>query len=84
MDVSRIDYEISTGEFFKNPALITVMDSVKRKDRALHLMGLLSDGQVHSSLEHLYALLRMAKAQQIDASLFTAFWMVATRRHHPG
>lgn len=62
MDVSRVDYEIATGEFFKNNVLVAAMVGVKKRDGALHLMGLISDGQVHSSLEHLYALLRMAKA----------------------
>jgi len=61
MDVSRIDYAIETGEFFKNDVLVKAMDRAKEGKRALHLMGLISDGQVHSSQEHLYALLRMAK-----------------------
>jgi 2,3-bisphosphoglycerate-independent phosphoglycerate mutase len=61
MDVSRIDHEISTGEFFENEILAGAMDGAKQRDRSLHLMGLISDGQVHSSQEHLYALLRMAK-----------------------
>lgn len=61
MDVTRIDYEIGTGEFFKNEALVQAFDGAKARGKALHLMGLLSDGQVHSSQEHLYALLRMAK-----------------------
>ena len=61
MDVSRVDYDIATGEFFKNEVLVAAMDGVKQKGKALHLMGLLSDGQVHSSQQHLYALLAMAK-----------------------
>ncbi len=61
MDVSRIDYAIETGEFFRNEVLVKAMDGAKARGKALHLMGLLSDGQVHSSQEHLYALLRMAK-----------------------
>ena len=60
-DVRRIDYSVETGEFFSNEALAAAMDAAKTGDRALHLMGLLSDGLVHSSQEHLYALLRMAK-----------------------
>jgi 2,3-bisphosphoglycerate-independent phosphoglycerate mutase len=65
MDVSRVDYEIATGGFFKNEVLVAAMEGVKKRNKALHLMGLVSDGQVHSSLEHLYALLRMAKAHEI-------------------
>ena len=66
MDVSRVDYEIATGEFFKNEVLVAAMEGVKKRNTALHLMGLISDGQVHSSLEHLYALLRMAKAHGLE------------------
>ncbi|MCA1557314.1 MAG: 2,3-bisphosphoglycerate-independent phosphoglycerate mutase [Acidobacteria bacterium] len=66
MDVSRIDYAIETGEFFQNEALAQAMDAAKANDKQLHLMGLLSDGQVHSSQEHLYALLRMAKQRGLS------------------
>ncbi|HET9786144.1 MAG TPA: 2,3-bisphosphoglycerate-independent phosphoglycerate mutase [Pyrinomonadaceae bacterium] len=65
MDVSRVDYEIATGGFLKNEVLVAAMEGVKKRNKALHLMGLVSDGQVHSSLEHLYALLRMAKAHDV-------------------
>ena len=61
MDVSRVDYDIATGEFFGNKVLIAAMDGVKKRGTALHLMGLVSDGQVHSSISHLYALLRKAR-----------------------
>ncbi len=61
MDVSRVDHDITTGEFFRNPVLLAAMDRIKKPGKALHLMGLISDGQVHSSQEHLYALLRLAK-----------------------
>ena len=66
MDVSLIDHEIATGSFFQNEILGAAMDGAKARDRALHLMGLISDGQVHSSQEHLYALLRMAKQRGLD------------------
>ncbi|HYE66133.1 MAG TPA: 2,3-bisphosphoglycerate-independent phosphoglycerate mutase [Pyrinomonadaceae bacterium] len=61
MDVSRIDHDIETGEFYTNEVLRAAMDGARARDKSLHLMGLVSDGQVHSSQEHLYALLRMAK-----------------------
>ena len=61
MDVSLVDHEIETGEFFNNKALTKAMDGARERGKALHLMGLVSDGQVHSSLTHLYALLKMAK-----------------------
>jgi 2,3-bisphosphoglycerate-independent phosphoglycerate mutase len=60
-DVERINHEIQTGEFFRNLALNAAIDSAVKHDRALHIMGLLSDGLVHSSQEHAYSLLRMAK-----------------------
>lgn len=66
MDVSLIDHEIATGTFFQNEILAAAMDGAEGRNRALHLMGLISDGQVHSSQEHLYALLRMAKQHGLE------------------
>jgi len=66
MDVSLVDHEIETGEFFKNPLLTEAMGLAKTRGRGLHLMGLCSDGQVHSSLTHLYALLKMAKDRGLE------------------
>jgi 2,3-bisphosphoglycerate-independent phosphoglycerate mutase len=66
MDVSRVDHDIATGEFFRNEVLLSVMDGVKKRGKALHLMGLVSDGQVHSSQEHLYALIRLAKQRGLE------------------
>ncbi len=66
MDVSLVDHEIETGEFFQNVILTTAIESARHPQRALHLMGLCSDGQVHSSLTHLYALLKMAKDHGLD------------------
>ena len=65
MDVSRVDHEITTGEFFRNEVLVGAMDAAKKRGKALHLMGLVSDGQVHSSLDHLYALLQMANGRGV-------------------
>ncbi|HEX8178284.1 MAG TPA: 2,3-bisphosphoglycerate-independent phosphoglycerate mutase [Pyrinomonadaceae bacterium] len=62
-DLERINYEVKTGEFAQNLALNAALDSALRHDRALHIMGLTSDGLVHSSQEHAYALLRMAHAR---------------------
>jgi 2,3-bisphosphoglycerate-independent phosphoglycerate mutase len=61
MDVSRVDHDIASGEFFRNEVLLAAMNGVKKRGKAPHLMGLVSDGQVHSSQQHLYALLRLAK-----------------------
>lgn len=64
-DVERINHEIKAGEFFHNLALNAAIDSAVKHDKAVHLMGLLSDGLVHSSLEHAYALLRLAKGRDV-------------------
>jgi len=73
MDVSRVDHDIATGEFFRNEVLLAAMDGVKKRGKALHLMGLLSDGQVHSSQEHLYALLQLAKQRGLDRVFIQCF-----------
>ena len=64
-DIERINYEIRNGEFYQNLALNAAMESAVKHDRGLHLMGLTSDGLVHSSQEHAYALLRMAKERGV-------------------
>src|SRR5271155_2732884 len=64
MDVTRIDLMIQNGEFFSNPVLTAAMHHA-RDGRRLHLMGLLSDGGVHSHIEHLFALVRMAQQQEV-------------------
>lgn len=60
-ELTRITKEIEDGDFYKNPALIKAVAAAKAKDTALHLIGLLSDGGVHSHNGHLYALLELAK-----------------------
>ena len=72
-DLTRITKAIEDGEFEKNDVLLDAMNSVKEKGTALHIMGLLSDGGVHSFNGHLYALLAMAKAQNIEKVYFHAF-----------
>jgi 2,3-bisphosphoglycerate-independent phosphoglycerate mutase len=64
-DVERINHQIETGEFYHNLALNAAIDNAVKHDRALHIMGLVSDGMVHSSQEHAYALLRMARAREV-------------------
>lgn len=60
-ELTRISKAIRTGKFAKNPVLNQAMNRIKDGPGALHLMGLLSDGGVHSHIEHLFALLEMAK-----------------------
>jgi 2,3-bisphosphoglycerate-independent phosphoglycerate mutase len=59
-DLLRIDMSIKSGEFYDNPALSAVMSKVREKDATLHLIGLVSDGGVHSQLTHLTTLIEMA------------------------
>ena len=63
-DISLIDKSIEDGEFFKNPALKGAMENLTQEN-SLHLVGLLSDGGVHSSIEHLFSLLDMAKRKNV-------------------
>lgn len=60
-ELTRITKSIRDGDFFENSALCAAMDNCVRHDSKLHLIGLLSDGGVHSHNTHLYALLEMAK-----------------------
>lgn len=65
-ELTRIFKAIKTGELVKNPVLAEAMERVSNGQGALHLMGLVSDGGVHSHLEHLFALLEMAKAKGVQ------------------
>ncbi len=65
-DISLIDHAIETGEFFANEAFLAAADNVKKHGTALHLVGLTSDGGVHSHIEHLYALLTFCKQQNVQ------------------
>ena len=60
-DLPRISRAIEDGSFFKNEAYNKAMDDCLKNDSSLHLYGLLSDGGVHSHIDHLYALLQMAR-----------------------
>ena len=65
-DLPHISRDIETGVFFENPAYLEAMDNCREWGSALHLMGLLSDGGVHSHISHLYALLQMARDQGLE------------------
>jgi len=60
-DIVRISKSIRDGDFFRNPVFCKTMDAARENGKALHLVGLLSDGGVHTLHTHLYALLEMAK-----------------------
>lgn len=61
----RIDKAIEDGSFFNNTPLVNAMTTAANSHRALHLMGLVSDGGVHSQISHLVALLQLAKQQNL-------------------
>ncbi len=71
--LTRIYQAIEDGSFFTNPELRSAFAAVKEKDSTLHLMGLLSDGGVHSHQDHLYALLQMAKREGVSKAVIHAF-----------
>ena len=64
-DLPHISRDIQSGEFFRNEGLNEAMENCREWGSSLHLMGLLSDGGVHSHITHVYALLQMAKEQGI-------------------
>ena len=70
-DLTRITKSIEDGDFFTNEVLCQAMDN--SKEHALHIMGLLSDGGVHSHIDHLKALLKMAKEQGVKKVYVHAF-----------
>ena len=72
-DLPRISKSIQDGTFFENPAYIHAMDACREHDASLHLMGLLSDGGVHSHLDHLFALMKMARDRGLEKVYIHAF-----------
>ena len=64
-DLTKITKAIEDGEFYKNEALLAACNNANKNDSSLHLMGLLSDGGVHTHIEHVYGLLKLAKQQKV-------------------
>ena len=64
-DLPRINMAVADGSFFKIPAFLKAVEHVKKNNSNFHLIGLIGQGGVHSSIEHLFALLRFAKEQNI-------------------
>src|SRR5690625_1500943 len=71
--LTRINQAIETGVFFSNDAFLEAVHQVKNANSALHLFGLLSDGGVHSHIEHLFALLELAKQEGLEHVYIHAF-----------
>lgn len=65
-ELTRITKSIDDGDFFENPAFLSVAENCKKNDSALHFMGLLSDGGVHSHIKHIFGLLEFAKKAGLD------------------
>ena len=72
-ELTKITKEIQDGEFFKNEALLSAMESARKNGKKLHIWGLLSNGGVHSHNTHLYALLKMCKEQGLDNAYVHCF-----------
>ena len=69
----KISKDIKDGTFFNNKAILDAMNNCKAKGSALHLMGLLSPGGVHSHMEHMYGIVEMAKKNGLDKVYIHAF-----------
>lgn len=72
-DLTRVNKEIQEGRFFDNDVMLEAMRYAKEKNKALHLYGLLSDGGVHSHIDHLFALLHLAKREEVNKVYIHAF-----------
>ena len=69
-DLTRITKSIEDGDFFSIKELTDAIDNVKNNDKKLHILGLVSDGGVHSHQRHLYALLELCKRKGLDSNVF--------------
>lgn len=72
-ELTRITKSIKDGDFFENESLVKAMDNALIENRSLHVMGLLSDGGVHSHINHLKGLVDMAKKKGLDNIYVHAF-----------
>ncbi|MDH4008911.1 MAG: 2,3-bisphosphoglycerate-independent phosphoglycerate mutase, partial [Desulfuromonadales bacterium] len=70
-DLTRISQSIAEGDFFTNRVLLEALQKIHKAGGKLHLMGLLSDGGVHSHNSHLYALIELAKRQGVEVCIHT-------------
>jgi len=72
-DLMRVFEEVNSGALSRNPKLLQALRSIKKSKGTLHFMGLLSDGGVHSHIDHLFALLKIARDQGIERIVVHAF-----------
>ena len=66
-DMTRIDMAVESGELFRNPVLLDMCERVRARGGRIHFCGLLSDGGVHSHINHLFALLELAQREGVPA-----------------
>lgn len=72
-NLPRVTLSIQEGSFEKNPVLLNTFENVKKNKSALHLMGLIGNGSVHSHIDHLYAILEIAKNNNVSEVFIHAF-----------
>ena len=72
-ELQRINVAIKTGEFASNPTLLAAIDFAKQNNKPLHLMGLISDGGVHSHINHVKALTTICAEKGLQNVLIHAF-----------
>ncbi|MFQ9511556.1 MAG: 2,3-bisphosphoglycerate-independent phosphoglycerate mutase, partial [Lachnospiraceae bacterium] len=72
-ELTRITKEIHDGDFYKNEAFLAAVENCKKNNSALHLLGLVSDGGVHSHINHIYALLELAKKNGLEKVFIHCF-----------
>ena len=65
-ELTRITKSIEDGDFFSIPELVDAIENAKRNNAKLHMLGLLSDGGVHSHIRHLFAILELAKRKDFE------------------
>ena|SRR3990167_3988452 len=65
-DLVRVNHEISTGAFFKNPIFLKAIETAKKNNAAVHVIGLLSDGGVHSHLSHIDAIMNLLSRHHVQ------------------
>ena len=80
-DLTRITKSIKDGEFQTNPVIMKAVDSAVAADKAVHIMGLMSPGGVHSHEDQILAMIKSAADRGAKRFTCTHFWMAAIRRH---
>ncbi len=69
-NLPRIDRDMSSGAFLKNPVFVEAIQTAKKRNTKVHLLGLASNGGIHSSIKHLYGLLELCKQEGVVDNVF--------------